>query len=85
MYIVFILLEQKMFSISLREHAADVINFEKKKMIPLKEKELKSHQDTTQCFICIKKFTPKFTEEINHQKVRNHCPFTGKQRGVLHL
>ena len=34
----------KKFWISLRENAADAINFEKKKMFPLTEKELKSHQ-----------------------------------------
>ena len=33
--------------ISPREHAADKINFEKKKMLPLPEKELKSHHDAT--------------------------------------
>ena len=33
----------KMFSMSLREHAADVINFKRKKMLLLTEKELKSH------------------------------------------
>ena len=31
----------KKFCISLREHAADLINFEKKKMLPLTEEELK--------------------------------------------
>ena len=35
----------KRICISLREHAADVINFEKKKMLLFTEKELKSHQD----------------------------------------
>ena len=33
----------KKFCISLREYAADVINFEKKKMLLLTEKRLKSH------------------------------------------
>ena len=33
----------KNFSISLREHAANVINFEKKNTLPITEKELKSH------------------------------------------
>ena len=35
----------KKFCISLTEHAADVINFEKKKMLPLTKKELKLHQE----------------------------------------
>ena len=47
----------KKFCISLRAHAADLINFEKKKMLPLKEKELKSHQDATGCYISRQKYT----------------------------
>ena len=46
---------RKKFCISLKEHAARVINFEKKKMLSLTEKELKSHQDSTICYICTKK------------------------------
>ena len=41
--------------ISLREHAADLIIFEKKKILLLIEKELKSHQDATLCYIFIKR------------------------------
>ena len=41
---------------SLREHATNVINFEKKKMLPLTKKELKLHQDATECYICGKRF-----------------------------
>ena len=47
----------KKFCISLREHAEDIFNFEKKKMLPLTEKELKSHRDVTQCYIYRKKLT----------------------------
>ena len=43
------------FCIPLREHPADLINFEKKKMLRLTEEELKSHQNAIQCYICIKK------------------------------
>ena len=42
----------KQFSVSLREHARDVINFERKKMFLLTEKKLKPHQDSTVCYIC---------------------------------
>ena len=35
----------KKFGESLREHAKNIIDFEKKKMLPLTEEELKSHQD----------------------------------------
>ena len=42
--------------ISLRGDAADLVNFEKKKMLPLTPKQLKSHQDSTICYIFRKKF-----------------------------
>ena len=44
----------KTFCIFLREHAADVTNFQKKKMLPLTKKQLKSHQDAMECYICRK-------------------------------
>ena len=46
----------KKFSTSLREHATKVINFEKKKMLPLTKKERKLHQQMTECYACGKKF-----------------------------
>ena len=36
---------------SLREHATNLINFEKEKMLPLIKKQLKLHQDATECSI----------------------------------
>ena len=42
----------KEFCSSLRQNAINVINFEKKKMLPLTKKELKSHQDATVWYIC---------------------------------
>ena len=46
----------KKFCTSLREYATNVINFEKTKMLPLPKKELKLHQDATECYTCGKKF-----------------------------
>ena len=40
--------EKEKFCISLTEHAPNVINFERKKMLPLTKKELKLHQDATE-------------------------------------
>ena len=45
----------KKFFTSLREHATNVINLEKKKMLPLTKEELKSHQDANVCCICGKR------------------------------
>ena len=42
------------FCISLREHAENLINFEKKKIIPLTEEELKLHQVSTVSYISTK-------------------------------
>ena len=42
----------KKFCTSLREHATNVINFEKKKILPLTKEELKSYQDAKVCYLC---------------------------------
>ena len=36
----------KKFCSSLRDHAINILNFEKKKMLPLTKEELKLHQNT---------------------------------------
>ena len=41
----------KKFCISLKEHEVNVINFEKKKMLLLTDKELKFHEHSTVCYI----------------------------------
>ena len=46
----------KMCCISLREHAKNIIDFEKKKILTLIKEELKSHQDAEVCYICGKRF-----------------------------
>ena len=55
-----------------REHATNVINFEKEKVLPLTKKELKLHQDVVACYICRKRFSKKFTNYKNYQKFRDH-------------
>ena len=39
---------------SLREHAKNIIDFEKKNFLPLTKEELKSNQDAKPCHICEK-------------------------------
>ena len=73
-----------MFCTSLREHATNVIVFEKKKMSPLTKKELKSYQDAKVCCICGKRFLKKFANDKNYQKLGDHCHYTGKYRGGAH-
>ena len=70
---------------SLREHAKCITDFEKKKMIPLTNEELK-----WRCKIILHLwkimlyFIKKLAEDINHQQVRDHCHYTGKYRGAAH-
>ena len=56
-----------------------------KKMILLKKKEKKAHDKQKQkvCYICKKRFS---TDDSNKKyfNVRDHCHYTGKNRGVAH-
>ena len=74
----------KKFCDSLREHVKNIIDFENKKMLPLTKEELKSYQQSEVCYICRRKILEKFAKEKNDQKVRDHCHYTDKYRGVAH-
>ena len=71
----------KKFSKDLREHAAKIINYEKKKMIPLTTEEKIHYNEQEICYIC-KKELDKSNKK--HYKVRHHCRYTGKYRGAAH-
>ena len=49
----------KKFCSYLREHATNVMNYEKKKMLPLTKRTLNLHQDMRECYICRKKILKK--------------------------
>ena len=67
------------------EHAADVINFKKKSMLPLTEKRTKvAPRSNTWYYICRKKFSQKLGKDKNHQNDRDHCHFIRKYRGAAH-
>ena len=74
----------KKFCTSLREHAKNIIDFEKKNMLQLTKGELKSHQDAKVWYICGKRIRKKFAKDKNCRKVRDHCHYTGKYRGAAH-
>ena len=61
-----------------------IINFEKKKMLPLIKKELKLHQDVIAYYICWKWFPKTFTKDGNYQKASKHYHFTGKHSIAAH-
>ena len=71
----------KKFSKNLREHATKIINYEKKKMIPLTTEEKIYHNEQEICYICKKEFD---TSDKWNYKVRDHCHYTGKYRGAAH-
>ena len=71
----------KKFSKDLREHVSKIINYEKKKMIPLTTEEKLYHNKKKTCYICKKEFN---NNEKENYKVRDHCHYTGKYRGAAH-
>ena len=80
----------KKFCKDLRKHSTKIINYEKKKMIPLTTKEEIYHNRQKVCYICKKEFDNNDTTESSsleckkQQKVRDHCHYTGKYRGAAH-
>ena len=71
----------KTFSKDLREHVSKIINYEKKKMIPLTTEEKIYHNKQKICYICKKEFS---NIEKKNYKVRDHCHYTSKYRGAAH-
>ena len=67
----------KKFCESLREHAKSIIDFEKKKMLPLTRKELKSFIDADVCYLCRIRSLKYVSKNINSQKVRDHYHYMG--------
>ena len=71
----------KKFFKDLRTHATKIINYEKKKMIPLTIKEEIYHNKQKICYICKKEFDNNYKKQ---QKVRDHCHHTEKYRVAAH-
>ena len=67
----------------LREPAKNIVDFEKKKKLLLTRKELKSHKDAKESYICWKGIQ-KNAKDINFWKDREHCHYTGKCSSVVH-
>ena len=70
----------------LKQHAMNIINYEKKEMIPLTYEENRSYEEQEVCHICEGKFcTDKDDGNYkNRKKVKDHCHYTGKVRGAAH-
>ena len=67
------------FCTSLREHATNAIKFENKENT-INKKELKLHQNATECYICGKILLKEFGNDKNYWRFRDHCHFTGKYK-----
>ena len=80
----------KKFFEDLRIHTTKIINYKKKKIIPLTTEEKINYNDQKVCYICEKEFdtidTTKSSslERKKNYKVRDHCHYTGKYRGAAH-
>ena len=70
----------KKFCECFRIHTIKIINFEKKKTIPLTNEQQELYEKTKIYYISIKKFEHKYTNDKNYRKVRDHCYYIGKYR-----
>ena len=71
----------------LKEQAMEIVNYEKKEMIPLTYDENKYYEKKKYCHICKRKFcfNKENKSEYNlYHKVRDHCHYTGKYRDAAH-
>ena len=60
----------KKFCKDLRKYATKIINYEKKKMIPLTTEEKICYNKQKICYICKKEFN---NNDKKQQKVKDHC------------
>ena len=56
----------------------------KKENATINKKDLKLHQDATECYVCVNTFSKKFFIDKNYRKIRDHYSFPGKYRGAVH-
>ena len=73
----------KIFCQYLREHAKNIIDYEKKQMLPLRKEDLKSINKQSISHLW-KKIFKKVSESINYRKFRDHCHYREKFRGPVH-
>ena len=63
-----------------------IIHYEEKEMIALTKEENKPYKEQQKCHICGEKFCTDKNDQnyANRKKVKDHCHYTGKFRGIAH-
>ena len=77
----------KIFCKDLKDQAMKIINYEKKKMIPLTDEKKEIYENQKICYICEQEFCTNENnrkEFIKKRKVRDNCNYTGKYREAAH-
>ena len=69
-----------------REQAMKLINinFKKKTMKLLRNKQLKSYENAKICYICKEKFEDKYSKDTKYRRFRDHCHYTSEYRSASH-
>ena len=66
----------KRFCKDLKDHAKRIVDFKRKFITPLTKDDEDSYDKKTTCHICMK--------DLDSDKVKDYCYFTGKYRGAAH-
>ena len=74
----------KKFFKSLKKHAAELINFVKKKIKLLTDEQEKSYERLKISYICEKEFEKDDTKDGKNFKVINHCSYIDECRIAAH-
>ena len=74
----------KNFCVDLKEHAAKIINYEKKKRNDTINKEKRKSIINKKFVIYVKKGFSTDDDNKKYHKVRDHCHYTAKYRGAAH-
>ena len=72
------------FCKDLKKHATRIINYEKKEMISLTDKENKFYEKQKVCYVWKKGFSTNDDDNKKYRKVRDHCHYTRKFREAAH-
>ena len=64
----------------------NIVNEEKKPMIPLTDDQIIKHKESTHCYYCNQSFNTNKQSKYykNYKKVIDHCYYTGIYRGAAH-